>query len=109
MANSKYTTRGTVAAEPEPIALEWPPQHFSSSTCSAISWSRRLWRDLAMTVATGAGGEADRSVLSAARQTGMLVVHTREGHLPDLSDAPPPSRTRRPSLRIGDPGRWGGS
>ena len=28
-------------------------------------------------------------VLAAARELGMLVVHTREGHRPDLSDCPP--------------------
>ena len=40
--------------------------------------------------------------------TGMLVVHTREGHLPDLSDAPPAKVERgAPSLRIGDPGPMG--
>lgn len=38
----------------------------------------------------------------------MLVVHTREGHLPDLSDAPPAKVERgKPSLRIGDPGPMG--
>src|SRR3977135_68977 len=48
------------------------------------------------------------AVLKAARQTGMLVVHTREGHLPDLSDAPPAKVERgAPSLRIGDPGPMG--
>ena len=41
-------------------------------------------------------------------QTGMLVIHTREGHLPDLSDAPPAKVERgAPSLRIGDPGPMG--
>ena len=48
------------------------------------------------------------SVLEAARDIGMLVVHTREGHLPDLSDAPPAKIERgAPSLRIGDPGPMG--
>jgi nicotinamidase-related amidase len=47
-------------------------------------------------------------VLDAARATGMLVIHTREGHRPDLSDAPPFKIDRgSPSKRIGDPGPMG--
>lgn len=48
------------------------------------------------------------SLLDAARRNGMLVVHTREGHRPDLSDAPKSKLERgAPSLRIGDVGPMG--
>jgi nicotinamidase-related amidase len=49
-----------------------------------------------------------RRVLAAARKVGMLVIHTREGHRPDMSDAPPAKVERgAPSKRIGDPGPMG--
>jgi biuret amidohydrolase len=46
-----------------------------------------------------------RVLLAAFRAAGLPVVHTREGHLPDLSDCPPSKLARgRPLARIGDPG-----
>jgi len=52
--------------------------------------------------------EPCRAVLSAARSAGLLVIHTREGHRPDLSDAPPLKVERGdPALRIGAPGPMG--
>jgi nicotinamidase-related amidase len=47
-------------------------------------------------------------LLAWARELGMLVVHTRESHAPDLSDCPRSKRCRgEPSLRIGDMGPMG--
>jgi nicotinamidase-related amidase len=52
--------------------------------------------------------EPCRVVLDAARKIGMLVIHTREGHRPDLSDAPPAKLARgTPTSRIGAPGPMG--
>jgi nicotinamidase-related amidase len=49
-----------------------------------------------------------QSVLAAARRRGMLIIHTREGHLPDLSDCPPNKLDRwAPGTRIGDVGPMG--
>ena len=49
-----------------------------------------------------------KRVLEAARKQGMLVIHTREGHRPDLTDCPPTKLVRgRGKTRIGDPGPMG--
>ncbi len=48
------------------------------------------------------------ALLEGARRRGLLVVHTREGHRPDLSDAPKAKVERgAPSKRIGAPGPMG--
>jgi nicotinamidase-related amidase len=103
-------TMGMVIAEPEPIILDWSktalliidmqrdfmePGGFGETLGNDVS-------QLARTVKPITG------LLAAARASEMLVVHTREGHLPDLSDAPPAKVERgAPSLRIGDPGPMG--
>ena len=48
-------------------------------------------------------------VLESARRFGLCVIHTREGHLPDLSDCPPSklARSRRQGAGIGDDGPTG--
>src|SRR6478609_9321787 len=47
-------------------------------------------------------------VLETARKLGMLVIHTREGHRPDLSDLPPAKKARgKLDNGIGDPGPMG--
>ncbi len=50
-----------------------------------------------------------RMLLDAARAVGMTIVHTREGHLPDLSDCAPEKlrRSHAAGAAIGSPGPLG--
>jgi nicotinamidase-related amidase len=52
-------------------------------------------------------GPAGR-VLAAARRASLSILHTREGHRPDLADlCSSKARRGNPTLRIGDPGPLG--
>jgi nicotinamidase-related amidase len=110
MASAAYPPHSIVMAEPGPIDLDWSktalviidmqrdfmePGGFGETLGNDVSQLARAVRPIA-------------AVLGMARKAGILVVHTREGHLPDLSDAPPAKVERgTPSLRIGDPGPMG--
>jgi biuret amidohydrolase len=49
-----------------------------------------------------------RRLLEAARAAGLTVIHTREGHRPDLADLPPAKKARgKLASGIGDPGPMG--
>jgi nicotinamidase-related amidase len=53
--------------------------------------------------------EPNRRLLAAWRAAGLPVLHTREGHRPDLADLPRAKFERPPAggARIGDPGPMG--
>ena len=108
MADSLHTT--TVLAEPGPIAVDWGTTalviiDMQRDFMEPGGFGETLGNDVSQLASAVAPIAA---VLKAARETGMMVVHTREGHLPDLSDAPPAKIDRgAPSLRIGDPGPMG--
>jgi biuret amidohydrolase len=47
-------------------------------------------------------------LLKSARAVGLSIIHTREGHRPDLADLPPAKKARgRLTAGIGDPGPMG--
>ncbi|MGM4931202.1 cysteine hydrolase family protein [Tardiphaga sp. 619_E2_N8_5] len=108
MADSLHTT--TVLAEPGPIAVDWGTTalviiDMQRDFMEPGGFGETLGNDVSQLASAVAPIAA---VLKAARETGMMVAHTREGHLPDLSDAPPAKIERgAPSLRIGDPGPMG--
>jgi nicotinamidase-related amidase len=52
--------------------------------------------------------EPNRKLLAAWRDAGLMVMHTREGHRPDLADLPPAKKIRgRSATCIGDGGPMG--
>jgi nicotinamidase-related amidase len=99
-----------IQAEPEPIPVDWDraaiviidmqrdflePGGFGESLGNDVSLLQKAVKPI-------------KALLERARQKGVLVIHTREGHRPDLSDAPRAKVERgAPSLRIGSKGPMG--
>lgn len=106
---------GTIEANPYP----WPydgnltPANtaliiidMQTDFCGVGGYVDAMGYDLSL---TRAPIEPIRRLLAAMRERGYLIIHTREGHRPDLSDLPPNKRWRsqRIGAGIGDAGPCG--
>jgi biuret amidohydrolase len=109
------TGYGPVRAEP----YDWPYDaafHPSRTALLCIDWQvdfcgpggyvDAMGYDLAL---TRAGLKPTARVLTAMRERDFTILHTREGHRPDLSDCPPNKvwRSRRVGAGIGERGPCG--
>jgi nicotinamidase-related amidase len=105
------TTR-TITVDAEPYAFE-----FSPATCALLiidmqrdflepgGFGEMLGNDVSQ---LRSAIEPNRRLLAAWRSKNLPVMHTREGHRPDLTDLPPAKKIRgRGKTTIGDAGPMG--
>src|SRR6516225_7004350 len=107
-----YNANGHFSVDAQPYAFEFTPD-----TCALLlidmqrdflepgGFGEMLGNDVSQLRRTIA---PNRKLLAAWRSAGLQVIHTREGHRPDLSDLPPAKKIRGLSkTSIGDPGPMG--
>lgn len=105
-------THGTLTVDAEPYAFEFAPE-----TCALViidmqrdflepgGFGAMLGNDVSQLRGTIA---PNKRLLAMWREKGWLVIHTREGHRPDLADLPAAKKIRgRGKTCIGDAGPMG--
>src|SRR6202790_1609537 len=97
----------TISVDAEPYEYEFEPAHcalliidMQRDFLEPGGFGEMLGNDVAQLRRTI---EPNRRLLAAWRRAGLLVIHTREGHRPDLADLPPSKKVRGHSATtIGD-------
>ncbi len=102
----------TNTLQAEPYALEFDPRHtalliidMQRDFVEPGGFGESLGNDVSLLRSAIA---PTRKLLDLARERGIAVIHTREGHAPDLADLPP-TKAARGKLKagIGAPGPMG--
>jgi biuret amidohydrolase len=106
------TTKAMISVDAEPYTYEFEP-----TNCALLiidmqrdflepgGFGEMLGNDVSQLRRTI---EPNKQLLTAWREKGLTVIHTREGHRADLTDLPPAKKVRaRSKTSIGDPGPMG--